>query len=265
MQLGIMVVFTTSFKVCIAKRPSFFRRKRSHHDQGDLQSEVFPFANRPEMALSWFMRNPDYELIRTRTTLINRLKNWQDQASWQAFFDIYWKLIYNFAVKSGLTATEAKDVVQETMISVAKHMPGFKYDRKIGSFKTWLLSMARWRITDQYRRRSPVWNSKSNSDNDSNSTPDAELAKIADRSNQDMDALWDAEWKRTLLEAAMGKVKRSLDPKHYQVFDFYVNKEWAPARIAGTFGITVGQVYLTKHRVGEAIKEELKRLKETVT
>jgi DNA-directed RNA polymerase specialized sigma24 family protein len=59
----------------------------------------------------------------------------------------------------------------------------------------------------------------------------------------------------------MTKVKRSLDPKHYQVFDFSVNKKWAPAKIAETLGITVGQVYLTKHRVTEAIKEEVERLK----
>jgi DNA-directed RNA polymerase specialized sigma24 family protein len=42
-----------------------------------------------------------------------------------------------------------------------------------------------------------------------------------------------------------------------------VNKKWAPAKIAETFGITVGQVYLTKHRVTEAIKEEVERLKTT--
>ena len=96
------------------------------------------------------MQISDDELIRTRTTLINRLQNWQDQASWQEFFDVYWKLIYFYAIKSGLTETEAQDVVQETMFSVAKHMPKFKYDRKIGSFKTWLMNMTRWRITDQF-------------------------------------------------------------------------------------------------------------------
>jgi len=211
------------------------------------------------------MQKPDFDLTRTRTTLIKRLKNWQDQASWQAFFDIYWKLIYNFAVKSGLTATEAEDVVQETMFSVAKHMPGFEYDRKIGSFKTWLLSMTRWRITDQFRKRGPVWRSNQDSDNDSNSTVDASLAKIADRTHEDRDAMWEIEWKKTLLAAAMGTVKRSLDPMNYQVFDLYVNKDCKPARIAETYGITVAQVYLKKHRVAEAIKEEVERLRKTVT
>src|SRR5579859_5779081 len=95
---------------------------------------------------------PD-ELIPTRATLLQRLKDWQDQSSWEEFFNTYWKLIYGVAVKGGLTRQESEDVVQETMMAVAKHMPGFKYDPALGSFKGWLLNLTRWRITDQLRKR----------------------------------------------------------------------------------------------------------------
>src|ERR1044071_7026683 len=95
------------------------------------------------------------ELIPTRASLLHRLKNWQDDASWRTFFDTYWKLIYGVARKSGLSDAEAQDVVQETLISVAKHIPSFKYDPAIGSFKTWLLNMTRWRIIGQFRKRQP--------------------------------------------------------------------------------------------------------------
>jgi RNA polymerase sigma-70 factor (ECF subfamily) len=210
------------------------------------------------------VKKRNHELIRTRTTLIKRLKNWQDQASWQDFFDTYWKLIYGVAVKSGLTCTEAQDVVQETMISVAKHMPNFKYDRQIGSFKAWLMNMTRWRITDQFRKRDPVGRAYSPSDDNSNSTTTHALDNIPERTNLDLEALWEVEWKEALLEAATAKVKRNLDPQHFQVFDLYVNKEWAPGRIAKTFGIAIGQVYLTKHRVSEGIKEEVERLKSSL-
>jgi DNA-directed RNA polymerase specialized sigma24 family protein len=55
-------------------------------------------------------------------------------------------------------------------------------------------------------------------------------------------------------------VKRRLDPQRYQIFDFYVNKEWPPEKVAKAFGISVDQVYLAKHRVTEMIKAEVKRL-----
>jgi RNA polymerase sigma-70 factor (ECF subfamily) len=96
----------------------------------------------------------DDELIPTRVTLLNRLKDKGSDAGWQEFFDTYWKLIYGVARRSGLSDAEAQDVVQETMIAVARHMPGFNYDPANGSFKAWLLNMTRWRITDQVRRRS---------------------------------------------------------------------------------------------------------------
>ena len=63
------------------------------------------------------VRQPDDEFIPTRATLIDRLKNWQDQASWQDFFDTYWKLIYGVARKSSLTETEAQEVVQAAYLS----------------------------------------------------------------------------------------------------------------------------------------------------
>ena len=96
------------------------------------------------------------EFIPTRRSLLSRLKNWDDQASWQRFFDTYWRLIHGVALKAGLTQTEAQDVVQETVISVAKHLPCFRYDPKVCSFKTWMLRLTRWRIIDQLRKRLPT-------------------------------------------------------------------------------------------------------------
>src|SRR6185295_216309 len=95
------------------------------------------------------------EMIHTRATLLQRLKDWQDQSSWQEFFDTYWRIIYGVARKAGLTDAESQDVVQETLVSVAKHMPTFDYDPAIGSFKAWLLNMTRWRIIGQFRKRRP--------------------------------------------------------------------------------------------------------------
>ena len=102
------------------------------------------------------MKPHEDELIATCASLINRLRNWQDQSSWNEFFNTYWRLIYGVARKAGLSDDEAQEVVQETLISVAKHMPTFRYDPAIGSFKTWLLNMTRWRIIAQFRKRQPM-------------------------------------------------------------------------------------------------------------
>lgn len=199
--------------------------------------------------------------IQTRTTLLARLKDWRDNPSWQEFFDTYWRLIYGFAIRSGLNDVEAQDVVQETMLSVAKHIPNFEYDRTLGSFKHWLLNMTRWRISDQVRRRK---NSVAVTEEDhptETQTQTGRINKVPDPASLDLDALWEAEWEKNLLDTAVNKVKRQLDPEKYQIFDLLVNKEWPAQKVADTFGMTVNQVYLAKHRVTELIKEEIERLK----
>ena len=202
---------------------------------------------------------PRHEMIPTRATLLLRLKNWQDQSSWQDFFDIYWKLIHRVAIKGGLTGTEADEVVQETMIAVAKQMPTFKYDPAVGSFKAWLLNLTRWRIADQIRRRKdsaelPLPTEETSLGTSTTNEP-------IDPASENLDALWDAEWEANLLEAAVAKVKRRLEPEKFQIFDFNVNKGWSSEKVATAFGISVELVYSAKHRVTAQIKEEVERLR----
>src|SRR3989442_14227685 len=78
------------------------------------------------------------DLLETRKSLISRLKNYSDQESWRAFFDVYSKLIYTTAVRAGLDKADAQDVLQETVISVSKAIRRFKYDSRKGSFRNWL-------------------------------------------------------------------------------------------------------------------------------
>jgi RNA polymerase sigma-70 factor (ECF subfamily) len=205
--------------------------------------------------------SPD-ELIPTRATLIQRLKNWQDQASWQEFFDTYWQLIYGVAVQRGLTAVEAQDVVQETMVAVARHMPAFKYDAVNGSFKTWLLNMTRWRIGDQIRKRLPLVEYREHAED--TALGDGKMTGAANHAFADLDKLWDEEWEKNLLAVATAKARRRLDPKQYQLFDFYVNKDWKAERVAQAFAVPIAQVYLAKHRVTELIKEEADRLQKEI-
>ena len=79
----------------------------------------------------------------TRSSLVHRLRNWSDHGSWQDFFDTYWKLIYAVAIKAGLSEAEARDVVQETVVAVAKQIRDGGYDRTKSSFKNWLCLITR--------------------------------------------------------------------------------------------------------------------------
>src|SRR5438552_10865959 len=99
------------------------------------------------------MPTKPFDPIPTRHSLLQRLKDWGDESSWQDFFDSYSGLIYNVAVKAGLSDAEAQEVVQETVIAVARKIGEFRTDPAHGSFSAWLMRLTRWRIADQWRKR----------------------------------------------------------------------------------------------------------------
>jgi len=200
------------------------------------------------------------ELIPTRRSLLDRLKQWNDQESWKVFFDTYWKLIYGAAIKAGLNDAEAQDVVQETVMAVLKSMPTFEYETKDGSFKSWLLQLTRWRISDQLRRREPGMERPDGAAG--TSAQMAEIDLLVDPAAHELETAWDREWETNLMEAAIEKVKRKVRAEDYQVFDLYVFKEWPVSRVARTLHINPGKVYLVKHRIGNLIKKEVNRLRE---
>lgn len=199
------------------------------------------------------------ELIPTRQSLLSRLQDWNNQEGWKVFFETYWKLIYNAAIKAGLTDAEAQDVVQETVISVLKSMPTFEYDVEKGSFKAWLLRLTSWRIADQFRKRQP--GIERQSPEPRTSTRTATVERVADPAGLKLEATWNEEWDKNLLEAAIERVKRKVDPAHYQIFDLHVFKEWSVSRVAQTLRVNPGRVYLTKHRIGNLIKKEIAYLR----
>jgi RNA polymerase sigma-70 factor (ECF subfamily) len=197
-------------------------------------------------------------MLQTRLSLLSRLKNHDDNEGWQDFFDTYWRLIYSFALRSGLHDAEAQEVVQETVIAVSRHMPGFKYDPSKGSFKGWLLRLTSWRIADQHRKRrreAAVMEPLDRGGGEG--TP--WIDRIPDPSNP-ADRVWEEEWEKNLTEAALQLLKTKVKAKQYQIFDFYVLKRWPVRKVTATLGVSVGQVYLVRHRLTSLLKKQIRAL-----
>jgi RNA polymerase sigma factor (sigma-70 family) len=203
------------------------------------------------------MPEPRPELLPTRQSLLSRLKDKEDNQSWRHFLDLYWKLIYGVATQAGLTHDEAQDVVQETVISVARTMDQFKYDPKRCSIKTWLQHLTRKRIADQFRKRRV---DESRHEQASLQALGTAVNEIADPGRTELDKVWDEEWEKNLMDAALERVKARVNPKHYQIFHLYALRGLSVNQVCAALGVNSGHVYLAKHRVSAMLKKEIKKL-----
>jgi len=204
--------------------------------------------------------------IQTRPSLLNRLKQDNDTEGWKQFYTIYGKLVRDFAIQAGLTDAESDEVVQETAIAIARHLPQYRYDPKVCKFKTWLLNQASWRIKDQLRKRkkhasvslSPGTNPRALSGDDTART--STINRVPDPAGENLDKLFEVEWRKNLFDAALEQVRERFSLKQFQIFDLAAIKEWPAAEVARSLGVSTANVYVIRHRISAAIKKEINRL-----
>ncbi len=96
--------------------------------------------------------------VRTRPSLLLRLRDRTDAQAWGTFVDLYTPLVYRFCRRRGLQAADAADVAQEVMTQVMRSIGGFTYDPSVGRFRDWLGAVVRTHVGRLHRKlvRQPV-------------------------------------------------------------------------------------------------------------
>jgi RNA polymerase sigma factor (sigma-70 family) len=205
--------------------------------------------------------------IQTRPSLLRRLAQGNDVESWNEFYRLYGRVVRDFSIQAGLTHAEAEEVVQETAVAIARHLPEYRYDPKVCRFKTWLLNQARWRINDQIRKRdpeaiarSPSASSPLNFPANDGTVKTATINRVPDPAAANLDGLFETEWRKGLLAFALERLKANFGPRQLQIFDLLVIKEWPAKEVAGSLNVSLASVYVTRHRVSAAVKKQIRRL-----
>lgn len=205
--------------------------------------------------------NPNEDpTFRTRASLLQRLQENGDDRSWREFFDRYWRLIFSFARRAGLSEADAEDVVQEVMISLARNVKEFRYEPGRGSFKSWLLVVTKNRIID-IRRRQARWSERFEAMAES-PTRAGEQEDHCDPNPSPLDRVWLEEWESHLLQSALAAVRGQVAEKQYLMYEMHVLQEVPLARVAANLQTSAMSVYLAKHRVGKRLRVELEKARE---
>ena len=190
----------------------------------------------------------------TRRSLLIRLRDAQDGDAWTEFVEVYSPFVYGYMRRRGLQDADAADVAQEVLRTVVRSVGGFEHGRRPGSFRKWLVTIARSRLADFAARRSGEV---------SGSGDTTTLEALNQQPGQDdEEVLLDQEYHRCLFQWAAEKIRGEFQESTWQAFwRTYVDGEGCE-QVARQLQMSLGAVYVARSRVLARLRQKVRQVEE---
>ena len=182
----------------------------------------------------------------TRPSLLVRLRNTRDDHAWAEFTAVYEPVIYRMAQRRGLQDADAREVVQETLVSVAAAIDRFDINAS-GSFRGWLARIARNATIDQFRKLSSREQATGASD------VHRQLETVTN--DRECGEEFEEQRRQQLFRWAAGEVRQKTGEANWMAF-WKTSVEGRPVGdVAAELGMSEGAVYVARCRVLKRIRE----------
>ncbi len=181
----------------------------------------------------------------TQASLLERLRDPNDQVSWREFDARYRHLILRYCLRRGLSMWDAEDVRQIVMVNLSRTFPRFEYDPSRGSFRGYVGRVVRGVIARYCDRSLSLVEMVGHEP----ATPQVP---------SQIDEVWEDEWMNHHLRTAMGRVRREFRSGSIAIFERLLRGE-SPAAIARSSGIALKSVEKVRLRVRTRLQEEVRK------
>jgi RNA polymerase sigma-70 factor (ECF subfamily) len=188
----------------------------------------------------------------TRQSLLLRAQTGETNA-WNDLTDLYRPLILGWLNRQGVAARDLEDLSQEVLLSVVKHLPGFRHSGHRGAFRSWLRTIVCSRTADYWRAMDAGTQGRGGSG------ATAALQDIADPDSA-LNRQWDEEHDRYVLQCLLDMVEAEFEPGTMQAFRRLALDGISGAEAAQELGMSVAAVYVAKSRVLQRIRQEAEGL-----
>jgi RNA polymerase sigma factor (sigma-70 family) len=190
----------------------------------------------------------------TRATLLGRLRTTPDDPDvWSEFVDIYGRVILRWCHRWGVQSSDAEDVVQNVLLSLATRMRDFEYDPG-RSFRAWLKTVALHELQHYVaKQRKAVQGSGADAFADRLETIEA---------REDLVRRLEDAFDQELLQQAAARVRLRVDPRSWEAFHCLAIQGLSGAEAARRLGMEVGTVFVARSRVQRLLRDEIARLEQ---
>ena len=193
--------------------------------------------------------------VRTRHSLLVRIKDSSDEAAWSQFVGIYTPLIFAFCRGRGLAEADAADVAQEVLKAVARAIPRFIYDPARSSFRNWLFTVVRSKLNDFFaaQARQP------------RAARDSTLQHFVENEpDRALEDAWLREYQANLVRWAAGQIRDEFKAETWDAF-WRTAIDGRPADVvAAELGLTLNALYVARSRVTRRLREVIREVEDSV-
>jgi RNA polymerase sigma-70 factor (ECF subfamily) len=183
----------------------------------------------------------------TRASLILRLQDAEDVAAWEEFMELYSPVIFRVAIGRGFQAADAENIVQEVLLSVARSVTQWLERTDRGSFRAWLLRIARNQAFDLINARA------TRSLGTDGSVAEKMLADVHAKS--ELSSVLDLENERAVFQWAADQVRESVAEHTWQAFWLTRVEGLSVDETASKLDLRPGNIYFARSRVMARVKE----------
>ncbi len=189
----------------------------------------------------------------TRNSLIARLVDIGDHEAWREFAELYDPFIYRQARRLGLQHADARELVQEVLISVSKAIRKFEIDPARGRFRTWLYAVGR-NVSLQYLAK---LKSRERATGDSDVMTALASAPAADPNESSEMRL---ELCRHVFIWVAQRIRHEFQTKSWMAFWQTAVENHSVQIVAQNLGMSVGSVYIARSRVMARLRERAQEI-----
>jgi RNA polymerase sigma-70 factor, ECF subfamily len=193
----------------------------------------------------------------TSLSLLERARSDPESDEWRRLTAIYSPLLRDWLRRYSVQESDADDLIQEVLLTIARELPAFEHSGNPGAFRTWLKTILVYRLLNYWRSRNahPV--------ESGGSRVMDQIHELADPASG-LSGLWDAEHDRHVLSKLLQQVRPRFQPQTWDAFHRVMFDGESPDAVAAALGLAVHSVYVAKSRVLQALRQEAAGLVDSV-